>query len=312
MICSNCGKRIKKTLIKCPFCGTRVINKDSFELPQLKPVEEQNPLSSSSLSTENKEIIELSPIDYNLSDNDYGVELDTSSTDSEDFDKFAGLDSENEEESELIDKDLLLGSTIRIDLEDESSLMDDISSEIDKMASEKNETIAPSTPIEDEENYHNNDEVTEMDTHDNDTDNTSESDSDIDTPPDNELSFSSSKESENLKEDETDANEELLSSKASIKKRRKIFIISLLSVLVLSIVIYNLYSLYQNTDHTNTTPTVENQKELEQVLTEALEDYYVSGITNNVIAFLETIKDDDDKIATAQAITKEIVSGWVT
>lgn len=242
MICDKCKKRIKKTLIKCPYCGERIINKESFVLPLLK----EEPT---------EETIELFPIDNDLSDNYSEIELKDESNDSEDFDHFEGIDNE---ESSLIDESLLLGETKQITLEDNNSLIDDINSEIENMSS------------------------------------------------DNENLLTSKDKEENA---ETLIKKDSISSEESLKKRKKILIISIINLIILLIIGFILFNIYTKSDHNNTKPLEET--EVETSLNDILKDYYDHPNMTDLKSILEYIKNDEDKVSNYQKILKETCENWI-
>lgn len=264
MICSKCNKRIKKSLIKCPYCGARIINKDEFDLPQLKEEKDNEP------------VIELTPVDYNLSDNPYEVELKDDNNDSEDFDKFEGID--NVEDS-MVQDDLLLGETKRIVLENESTLMDDISNQIDNMSHDINEEekiddILPKMKSEDDTNIIN------------------ENIKDEDT-------------SDEMVDDENNIN-----SDASVRKRKKIFVISVISMLFLLLVGFSLYNFWSKSDGNNTKPYDSTDK-IQSSIDKALDSYYESKDKSELLQILEDIKNDTEQVEKAQEAVKKKCEEWI-
>lgn len=257
MICSNCNKRIKKTLIKCPYCGKRVITGESFDLPQLKE------------EIDEEQIIELSPIDYNLSDNPYEVELKDDNNDSEDFDKFEGIDDEPK-----VDEDLLLGETKQIVIEEESSLMDDISMQIENMSSE--ESLTEEDKVDSEDELEENSSVELI--------------------------------------DETENNDriETIDSDESIKKRKKIFIISIVSLLFLLAAGIIIFNFWVKSDSNNRAYQSEEVSKIERELKDALDEYYEDSDTDRIKEIFAGIKDSEEEIEKAQNIVKEKCEEWVT
>lgn len=96
MICHKCGEKFVEGLKKCPFCGSDVLNKTEFDLPELKEQDKK---------------IEIDDTDMNLSDNYFEVELKDKEED-ENSDKYDVADLVEIENEELpkLDVQSILGN----------------------------------------------------------------------------------------------------------------------------------------------------------------------------------------------------------
>ena len=102
-----------------------------------------------------------------------------------------------------------------------------------------------------------------------------------------------------------DVNEELTTLE-SIKKRRKVFVITAVATFILLVFIV-LILLFSN-DMSNKSRVSMN---FEQRLDNAVDVYYNSGEIDTLVYLMEEVKGDSDKIEQIQLVTKEECNNWL-
>lgn len=255
MICRNCGVKLDEDIKKCPFCG---MNIDKSEVVELDSKLDDMDLELPILKNE-EEIVEIDDIDYNLSDNDFEVELNES--DDKDFDDNIEIDEP------VVDDNVSLEKTRSISIVEDSqelnelSLIDDINKQIESVNEEAEEV----------NNYSKGIEIVEE---------------------------------KNTTEDEEET-EEVLSTDTSLKKRKKILILTGIFSLILVLIIFISLYIYSKTDK----KTIGDNYVEE--MAKALDSYYNGGDIDDVIYVLEDVKKDPDKIKKVQAKTRTICDSWV-
>lgn len=264
MICRNCGVKLDDGLDKCPYCGTNVKKeeiieisksvKDEFELPNLKQ----------------EEIIELDDNDTNLSDNDFEIEL-KDAEETEDFDKFEGIDDVPDEDNNSKEKD---------------DAYEDI-----EVSLEKTRSISP---IED------NDEMNSLSLID-------DINKQIEIVNDeaNSVGEITSDETEEINNENQNIEHNELATEDSVKKRKNILIITGVFCLALAMIILA-FLFFKNTkeEATPSTNYLEN-------LNSALQKFYDTEEIDDVIYVLEDIKKDEDKIKEVQQKTRITCDSWI-
>ncbi len=327
MLCTNCGKRIRKTLIKCPFCGERVINKVNYSMPQLREDE---------ISKGNNE-------DYNIASENNDVI--TSS-------RFDELEKSMLETT--IDEDLLLGETKQLCFEDMGTLMDDINLQIENMANEGEEVPKEekqprkkkkkleseekdplqNVPLNKEEIIEENIETTEekeeaeeveeekVQVLDLDVFVSKDEDEEIkDTIANDEIeinnrnnTFENKIDNEIIKEDipyKEIKDEDRIETDASVRMRKKIFIITVMSILFLMLGSYGIYKFYMNNDKNNSKEYIEEKNNLKDEVNSRMSEYYISGKLEVLTEYLNEV-NKNGQLEEALAIIKEICNEWVT
>ncbi len=255
MICRNCGVKLNEEIKKCPFCGT---NLDKSEVVELDSKSGEMDLELPILKND-EEIVEIDDTDYNLTDNDFEIELDEN--DDKDFDDNIDIDEP------AIDNSISLEKTRSISMLEYSqelndfSLIDDINKQIESVNEEAEEATDDRKEIE-------------------------------------------IVEEENLPEDEKENGEDLTTD-ASLKKRKKILILTGIFSLILVLMIFVGLYVYSKTDKKNIGDNYVDE------MSKALDSYYNGGDIDDVIYVLEDVKKDPDKIKEVQAKTRTICDSWV-
>ncbi len=213
-----------------------------------------------------EEIIELDDTDSNLSDNDFEVELKETEED-ENFDKFDEI-IDNKELEISLEKTRSISPIDDNEELNNISFMDDISKQIDAINEEANE---------DKNSIDENVNIEEI---------------------------SSLK---NEREEKNDSLEEIdiLASDDSLKKRKRIFVITgIVSLMLVIIIGIGLYF------GSRIDKKIIGDNYIEK-LTEALQKYYDTKDIDDVIYILEDVKKDPEKIKKVQAKTRTTCDSWL-